>query len=295
MNLSSLLSIARRDVVVAAPAGHSLQGHVWEPSEPAAIAVLVTHGAGASHLGRTTGWITREFARHGLTTLALNRRDHEDRDPRATFEQCIDDVRTGIAWLERQGYRRIFLCGHSKGTSLLPWYVVSSGDKRIAALGLFGPMESLPQFAREYLMVGTYEENVARAERLSADGAGDEPFVLELSIAQRASLSPNAFLSFFGPNSKAVPIEHVSALRIPTLLCGCSSDDVTPVRYLEALQRMARAGKAPVDSLLIRDSVCGRDGYDGHCFLGLEAETAGRVIAWLSRVLPESVPSPFGY
>lgn len=92
-------------------------------------AVLCVFGAGGGLGGPAGGAYTRlgtRFAARGIASLELDYRQP------ANLQECVIDVLTGIAWLEREEKHRIVLVGHSFGGAV----VISAGmlSKHVVAV-----------------------------------------------------------------------------------------------------------------------------------------------------------------
>ena len=77
------------------------------------IAVIGTHGSGASFYTSVTGILCPELPSRGYTALSMNLRSHDRFDATAIFEDCERDLAAGVEFMKSRGYERIALFGHS--------------------------------------------------------------------------------------------------------------------------------------------------------------------------------------
>jgi len=272
-------------VNVTAVDGTSLEGVLSVPDAPKPTAFFITHGVGGSFDAGVPGWFGHEAADHAYATLSLNRRDFGPNNPTTTFEDGLEDLRVGLDFLSREGFSRVFLCGHSKGTSYLHPYVYETGDRRVVAIGLFGAVHDLAIAAQESFMLGTYAGNLRDALSAEAEGRADEVMRFAASFGPAIDLTARGFLSYYGPLSLARPIEALPRVKLPTLSCWCSSDLYTPERYHLALVEAGKRAGVPIEHLVICDPNAARRAADGHCYADLETETMRCVVQWLERVV----------
>lgn len=278
---------AVEQVCVKAVDGTPLDGKLTLPSDARPTAVLISHGTAGSYSRRVASWLGAHMAPHGYATLALNRRDHDDQNYRTTFEFGTDDLRVAMDLLEQHGFHRVFLCGHSKGSIYLPQYVVETSDPRVVALGMLGAVDDMVTSAREVLMEGHYDANLALATQAVDEGRGDEVLTFASPLEPQIQLMARGFLSYFGPDSVARPVETIRHVKVPTLLCCCSTDALTPPVYHERIHEAGKQAGVPVDYVLLEDPEPQRHPHDGHGFIGTEAALAERMVQWLQQRVPQ--------
>ena len=117
----------------------ALDGAWYAPSgpSPSRPPVLIIHGLGWNFYLGPSRWLPPLLAAAGYPCLALNMRDHDDKEVR-DFDRSADDIATGIAFLEQQAarpgsgedVRGIALIAHGYGCNKLLSYARLSGDNR---------------------------------------------------------------------------------------------------------------------------------------------------------------------
>jgi len=119
--------------------------------------------------------VSTRLRRAGLGYFKFNTRGHDIvaraglRLAGASFERfgdCVEDIRTVIAFARRSGYRKIVLAGHSTGANKALHYLARTGDRRVIGLILLGPISDV---AGEIKQIGrrALERRVAVAERIT--------------------------------------------------------------------------------------------------------------------------------
>lgn len=273
-----------RDEVLAARAsdGTPLAGRMWNPTERSAVAVVLTHGVASAHDSGMGTWFGAELAARGWSVAAFDRRDARTAGGDLTFADGLDDISAALDALGEAGFERMVLCGHSKGTLFVPNYAATRSDDRVAAIGLFGPVHDNRAAAREMLMGENYDSNVAAA--ISAMEAGDpRPVPLKMIGGPALEMAPEAFLSFFGPDADAVPLEWVTKVSVPVYASVASTDGLTPIHFHRALVDAAVRAGVDIRSVVIEDRQSGRDPVEAHRFIGLEEQAAEPFNEWLTK------------
>jgi pimeloyl-ACP methyl ester carboxylesterase len=281
---------------IAAIDGTSLAGTFVEPRNPGPIAVVITHGVASSHAGGVARWLGQELARHGIASVALDRRDAGTAGGSWTFDDGVDDLAVAIDVCDKLGYSQVVLAGHSKGTTYVPYYAATRHDMRVKAIALFAPVHDQRAVARESLMVDQYRENL-RAALEAADRGDPTPIPIATAAGPPLEMSPAAFISMFGPESDAVPRRWVTEIDVPTFVCRARTDSLTPDSYQDAIVNAGHAARVPIVSIVVEDPLDDRDPADAHRFGGLESVTAKAFAGWirdLDGAMPRSTTEGVG-
>lgn len=263
---------------------HPLDG-VWYRPEPgpARGAALLMHGNQGNFYTGPSRFLPPALARIRLASLAFNRRGHDiltthgSRAPVGgalqTAAEQVADNRAAAAFLRERGFERPVLIGHSNGGLLAARQ--AADDPAPAALVLLsapggGPQATRVESSAGLLLKDRYEELVAEARRLVAEGRGQQLMLLPgwwwlisaESLCDRLDALPDL-------------IALAPSIRCP-VLCLKGRDEpeaVYPARAFAA----AAGGRAEVLEL---------DGLD-HWYTGREHQVADVVGDWLDRTLKE--------
>ena len=274
--------------------GTPLAGLRWDPPvSPAdgpddAPALVLTHGVASAHDGGISVWLGPEMAARGHTVFSFDRRDARGFGGSLTFGDGLDDLASAIDAAQAQGFGRVVLVGHSKGTLYVPGYAATRADVRVAAVGLFAPVHDNREAARELLMGEHYDANVAAAVAAAdahsgVPGSGSSAAVISVATVggPELEMTPAAFLDFFGPGARAVPLDCIGAVGVPVFTAWATTDSLTPGHFGSALVDAARSAGADINAEVIVDADPGRDPADAHRFTGLEQQAAGSFARWL--------------
>ena len=133
-----------------------LQGLLYTPASSSKEAVIFVHGAtGNFYQDRFIDSMAKKFTEKGYTFLAANNRGHdfismipvvgtaEYKKIGAAFEtftDCILDIKAMIDFLEKEGYTKFVLIGHSLGASKVAFYQSQKVDKRVKKIIFISPI-----------------------------------------------------------------------------------------------------------------------------------------------------------
>lgn len=263
--------------------GTPLQGSFTAAASAEQLTLFATHGTIGGYARGVPRWLRERLPGRGYSVLSLNRRDLGDNNECTTFETGLEDVLVGLDYLERRGHERVVILGHSKGTLYLPHPTVAN-DRRVAGIALLAAVADNRAAARDVLMPEHYAAHVARAEAHLQGGRGDEVMPWQSAFGPAIRLTPRGLLSYFGPASQAAPVEHIGAVRVPTLVMWCSTDVFTPGPSQDALVAAATRGGCPVRYEIIEDPDPTRPGHAGHAFKGSEHLAEERLVRWLADI-----------
>ncbi|MHB8770066.1 MAG: alpha/beta hydrolase [Syntrophales bacterium] len=180
-------------ITFSAADGFPLDGLVFTPADgPGERAVLLVHGKVMNFYTGPCRILPPHLVALGWSCLAMNRRGHDlggirnGRDSYGgaweIFADSQSDIAGGMTELQRRGFRKIVLAGHSFGGISAAAYAASH-PVSVAGLVLCsagsGGKEYLPQVSRRGMLAAEQHAEVdARARRLVAEGQGDRMIAL---------------------------------------------------------------------------------------------------------------------
>jgi alpha-beta hydrolase superfamily lysophospholipase len=244
-------------------------------------AVLWFHGSGSRAYDLPYIMLGREISARGYTFLTCNTRGHDIFAPlwsesgRATpgctlmarFGGVPLDLDPWITYAMERGHSGVVLAGHGFGAARVAYYQAHARDPRVAGIILASP--DVKWHAEP--------ERVALAERMLADGDGDELMPQEegspawyrmsaRTLVERARISGNTFRSGSG-------VPHIARIEAPILAfygteeewCGGRAE-LDEIRAAALSSQCVRAALVP--------------GAD-HVYWGKSAETADLIADWL--------------
>jgi hypothetical protein len=185
------------------------------------------------------------------------------------------------------------VAGHSQGTQNAAIYPSLSNDNRVAAVGLYGTVDDGRKTATEVLFsfpATLYDDHVALANQLIADGQGDVIQPWSTVFGQDLFRTPNNFLSFWGPDTLSVVIREIRKLEIPALLMRAEGDGFTPDQW--SIDVTASAVDAGVDATyVVLDfpfPLSDPNGGNAHGFVGVERDMIRETVGWLTSRVPQA-------
>jgi len=91
--------------------------------------ILIVHGLGWNFYRGPSRWLPPLFVVAGYACLALNMRDHDQKEVQ-DFDLSGHDIGAGVAFLEQRGAEEVVLLGHGYGCNKVLCYSSLSGDRR---------------------------------------------------------------------------------------------------------------------------------------------------------------------
>jgi pimeloyl-ACP methyl ester carboxylesterase len=160
------------------------------------------------------------------------------------FEDCIIDIQAWVDFAQTLGYSKIWLQGHSLGTSKITYYVAQTKSPIIEGLLLISPSDML---GLVHDPDGILDHQILFPEAQSLVGEGKGDMILTHSLWGCLKLSAQTYLNFFSNtsntaifnfNSLGLGWKVVNSLTVPVLaFTGSHDDGIVPV--MEAHQAMS--------------------------------------------------------
>ncbi len=198
--------------------------------------------------------------------------------------------------MSARGYGKLVGVGHSAGNLWLSYYLATTKDSRLKGLVYLAPQRDLPNHARLAMGEDLYARTVLEADGAVRDGKGathliDVPFpraVYDEDERQPMYISPpasgftyydaGAFLSYWGPQSKAVHSKLIPQVKAPLLALGGSRDPFMQGGWLIHFTEAAR----PLATYKFYGGPTGAP----HSFEGYQALVTDDILAWASKTIP---------
>jgi len=255
-----------------------LDGVLYQPLKPTPVGLMLVHGYGGTFYGAYFRQLGQAAAEQGITTLALNMRDHDTGPKASDFTDNQADIAAGVAHLHSLGLRKIVLLGQSMGANRVLYYQAAAPDPIIAATVLVsGPGNlfqwNVWQFGREKA-----QESVDKALRLRAAGHDRDLTLVDLGPLGKALYTPGYLLSLRGPEAKSDPFKNISKVKNPVLILQGKVDKLIEPDIAERLRKDA-ADNPKVTVVYV-------EGAD-HGFSQHQSELAERVLGWIKSAVPE--------
>jgi acetyl esterase/lipase len=277
----SLVRLKTRD-------GVWLDGVVTEPKRRTRTALVLVHGLGSVFSSAPT--LTRELSARlnaaAIGYFKFNTRGHDvvARGGRqlagAAYERfvdCVEDIRTVLAFVRQRGYQHVVLAGHSTGANKVLYYASRAHDRRVVGIILLGPVSDVAAEARR---LGRRElrRRVATAERIvRRDPSGLVPRAWGYWSARRyiSLYRPGEIEDVFPYYRPGARWTALRAVRLPiaTIVGGRDEFLDRPVgEVIEAFQRNAVRAGAFTGAVIPGAR---------HSFQRRERELADMIVRWI--------------
>lgn len=271
-----------------------LCGLLFEPDKKSKIAVVHIHGmAGNFFENRFLDYLAKTFTKNGIAFAPFNNRGYSFiSDSRVgksdfkrigsvyeKFEDCLLDIKAHIDFLEKKGYKEIFLCGHSLGTPKVAFYQAKSQDKRIKSVILLSPTDMLGLVREDKK---TFKKDMGEAEKLVKKRKGDK--LISHEVWDEYPLSANTYINLFGDKSNTAIFNFhnpkkgfkiLSKIKSPILAIMGKKDDVMIIPIKKLMKMIEDNAKS---SICVQTKILGNA---PHNYRDYEQKLADEIVKWI--------------
>lgn len=144
----------------------------------------------------------------------------------------VGEIAAWVGWLKGQGATALTVLGHSRGGNQVARYQVAHPDPAVKRLVLVSPATwNSARVANEYKQ--RYQKPLERyinmAKDLAAKGKGDSLMKgVDFLYCPNATVSANAFLSYYVDDKKMDTPTLVGSIDIPVLVTAATADTFVP-------------------------------------------------------------------
>jgi pimeloyl-ACP methyl ester carboxylesterase len=195
------------------------------PQDQSDLALLFVHGVAMNFYLPPLALFGEALAKRRYHCFVINTRGH-DWISRAgnlskfggsayeSLEECIHDLDAALDWLQRQGYQRFILIGHSLGA--IKSIIYQSTRQRSDVIGIVSCSAPRQFHSERAARQPGFHELFARAESMVAEGKGEE--VLSMGTGSLAALfSARTFVNKFSKDDRNDLRPHAKRLGCPLL------------------------------------------------------------------------------
>ena len=263
--------------------GSSLAGFLWTPPDgDSDTVVMYVHGMTSTALRSVPMLQAPVYARAGWSTLSIEmRRSGLYGHSIGTTEMDVEDMDAFIRLLVGRGYRKVIPCGHSLGSISTTMHQVLRRNPAVVAHVHMAPTAETANWASRGMGDEKYREVVERARAAVEEGRGDEVLIRDDYRSPdpdrhhrlgRHYQTARSWLSWWGPDSTATHVEHISKVDVPIMLLVGSLDQYSDKTRMDELEAAAIRAPAVFNKI-----------YEGcsHFFGGFEQAVASDVVDWL--------------
>lgn len=214
----------------------------------------------------------------GLDVLCFNNRGCESDVAIEHFPDCLHDLDAALDFAHAEGYREIFLLGHSTGCQKIVYYHHKRRPRSVRALLLTALGDDLAIARRD--LGKSYAAWIKRAERLVAQGKGEQKLP-----AKCMGFSAKRFLSAAGSKSIEANLFRLdgkmtifSSLALPILAVFPEQEQYACIPVHEAGRRLEAVSRSrQFEAVYIPEA--------DHSFRGQEDACVRACLGWLDTLV----------
>ncbi len=299
LNLAPVPRVVTTLVDATAKDGVPLAGVLYAPAtgaDRARPAILIAHGWTADIMRSTPHWLAQRLAQRGYTVLAFQTRASGFRGVvKGKLEDIPQDIAAWVSVMSARGHTNLVAAGHSTGALWFSYYLSETKDARIKGAVYLAPMRDMPAHARAAMGEDRYARAVLEAGEAVRDGVAAtrlintpfpqptyeddprQPMFLSVPGSGFTYYYADSFLSYWGPNSKAVHTRLIANSPVPILALGGSRDPLMQGAYLI---QFAQAAGEKATYMFYGGPTGATNSFDGY-----EARVTDDIINWLRKAI----------
>lgn len=241
------------------------------------VGIVMVHGYSGNFYSSVMEFLPEALTNRGFCTLAINMRDHDRVPKKNLFEENRFDIAAAVDEMDRRGFRPIFLYGHSMGSNRVLYYQAETKDPRITGAIITGPPGNLYEWNVRIFGQKTAAGVLGRAQKLKAEGKGDEWMLINLGPLGKTLYTANHLVSLRGPQTVSDPFKNIGRFSMPVLIVHGLADRLADHKVADRLSRHAGSG-TKVKVVKIADA--------GHGFRGHQQKLVNIIYDWLTSQPP---------
>ncbi|MBI5804794.1 DUF1749 domain-containing protein [candidate division TA06 bacterium] len=271
-----------------------LQGMLFFPEKKSQVVVLHVHGlSGNYYENRFIDKMACGYTSQNVAFMTFNNRGHDyisDLIKRndnkikfingggayEIFEECIYDIDASISLLIRNGFKHIYLQGHSTGANKAVYYQSMRNEKKIKGLILLSPCDDIG------IKISKYKNNYNRLIKAAKNIFTIDPAKFVVFKGTNLLTSAKTILSFYNIGSKNDvfhyrdadrELKELIAIKVPILVVLGEKDDY----LLQGADNVKRSlAKSNVNDVSIVKNA-------SHGFVNKENQLVKVIIKWLTQ------------
>ncbi|NIM47053.1 MAG: alpha/beta fold hydrolase [Candidatus Aenigmarchaeota archaeon] len=293
--MTKMKNLKGEPVRITAKDNLELHGILFEPKRKTKKVLIHVHGwTGNFYENKFIDYIAKEAVKSGSSFLTFNNRgvgfvtDLIRRKKNRVkyiriggswerFEDCIIDIKAAVDFVNKKGYKKIILQGHSLGCQKITYYQYKTKDKRVKGMVLIAPVDDVG-FVKK-IFKKKYEKALKIARQMVRRGKGKKP--APKWIRFYPLITPKKFLDVADPKTTSGKLfyysgklKEIRSVKLPVLAIFGSKDDYQPKpeEKLKILKKIIRH----CDTRLVKNA--------GHGFLGFEVSLSKLVGNWIKKI-----------
>ena len=276
--------------------GLELVGLLYEPETESKEILVHIHGmAGNFYENKFIDFIAKTLTDNGISFFTFNNRGSEcikdfikiengEREiarigsTYERFEDCILDIKAGIDFVEKNGFSRIHLSGHSLAGSKVAYYCSKTNDVRLSSVIFLSPADMVGLAKQD----SNYERDIQMADKMISEGRGGE--LLPFEVWDNCCLTANTFInlssdksdvSIFNLYNPEDKLTTLSKINIPSITIMGRKDEAlsVPIDNLMDRVKSAMVSSPKVETKILGDA--------DHGYTNYEQELADIIRGWI--------------
>ena len=275
--------------------GIRLDGAFFAPADGAhglgpVDAVLLIHGSGGNFCDPTTKGMADDLRGRGYACLALNTTAHDtvwpnaaDGTNRGNAFEVLDrtriDLRAGVDYLWKAGYRSLVLLGHSMGAVRVAYYAAVEGDERVTAVIPVSPVRLSHSYYLASKDAEEFRAIMKQALHLEAEGRSQE--LISAGFPIRQLFSAASYLDKHGPAERCNLVKLAQMIKIPMFVVAGSLETHTRLQDMARDLALAAVNSPKAEYVIIEEGE--------HSLGNRRAEASEAVSGWLASLSHQRV------
>ncbi|MFA4937077.1 MAG: alpha/beta fold hydrolase [Patescibacteria group bacterium] len=197
------------------------------------------------------------------------------------FKESIWDIEAMIKFLQRRGFKKIYLVGHSTGANKVLYYMYKRCDRYVAGISLVGPMND---FAGKKQELGSRYNSIIKKVKVLAK---KNPHKLLPYLLSPVPTTAARYLSLYTPGTpedvfpyynKKAKFKELASVRAPILVLIGERDeylDRSPQNFVNIFKSKAVKTKKFVGQIIKSAD---------HGFYNKEKNLAEAIVNWIKKI-----------
>ncbi len=276
--------------------GLTLQGAFFAPdlgtsAKGPVDAVLLNHGSTGNFYTGSQVAMAQALRGHGYACLSLNSNAHDTVWYNASdstyygvafeiLDRCRPDLKAGIDYLAKLGFRRIALVGNSMGAVRVGYYAATEADDRVATVIPISPVRLSYSYFMDSEDAAEFQGIIQRADELEAQGKAQELMAVDFPIPQMFSAA--SYLDKHGPGERYNLVTLAPKIKAPVFALSGSLETHSRLRDIASDLATAAVNSPRAEYKVIEGG--------NHALNNRREEAATAVLDWLASLATQPAP-----
>ena len=145
-------------------------------------------------------------------------------------EDSLDEIDAWMEWLKKEGAKKIYLLGHSRGGNQIAWYAAERPDAIVPKVILIAPMTWNKDRADQYYKRAFKKDIgpvITKAEKLVAKGEPEAWLEnVDFVYCRDTKAQATSFVSYHGNEPRLNTSFHLPKIKVPVLVFAGTEDSI---------------------------------------------------------------------